>query len=76
MANIALLIVCFALGIVLRFSGRLPDNTPAALNGFVIHISLPALILFYVHGLQINTTLLYSILTPWVLFGAGFVVLA
>jgi malate permease and related proteins len=72
MDNIALLVLCFVLGIILRLSGRLPDNTPAALNGFVIHISLPALILVYVHGLRINTSLIYSVLTPWILFGIGF----
>ena len=39
------LVLCFGLGIVLKRSGRLPDNAHAALNGFIINISLPALIL-------------------------------
>lgn len=71
MANIALLAVCFALGIVLRQSGRLPENAPAALNGFIIHISLPAVILLYVHSLPIDASLMYPVAAPWILFGGG-----
>jgi len=41
MDNIAPLVLCSGLGIVLRRTGRLPENAHAALNGFIIHISLP-----------------------------------
>ena len=71
MANIAILVFCFGLGIVLRQSGRLPDNAPAALNGFIINISLPALILLYIHRLPINASLIYPIAAPWILFAFG-----
>jgi predicted permease len=71
MDNIALLILCFGLGIVLKRSGRLPDNAHTALNGFIINISLPALILLYVHRLRIDTSLVYPIVAPWMLFGIG-----
>ena len=54
MNNYLLLGACFLLGILLRRSGRLPDNAAAALNGFVVHISLPALTLTYVHGLKLD----------------------
>lgn len=43
MANIILLAVCLLAGIGLNKTGRFPEATPAALNGFIIHISLPAL---------------------------------
>ena len=55
MNNYLLLGACFLLGILLRWSGRLPDNAAAALNGFVVQISLPALTLTYVHGLHLQT---------------------
>jgi predicted permease len=74
MVNIALLVFCFVLGIVLRQSGRLPENTPAALNGFIIHISLPSVVVLYVHGLRIDASLIYSVLTPWILFAVGLLV--
>jgi predicted permease len=71
MDNIALLLLCFGLGIILKRSGRLPDNAHAALNGFIIHISLPALIVLYVHRLRIDSSLIYPVAAPWMLFGIG-----
>ncbi|HEY8008192.1 MAG TPA: AEC family transporter [Methylocella sp.] len=71
MNNYLLLAACFLLGILLRRSGRLPDNAAASLNGFVIHISLPALTLSYVHGLKLDTTLILPALMAWVMFGIG-----
>ena len=71
MSNIILLVACFALGIVLRLSGRLPDNTPSALNGFVVNVSLPALTLLTVHSLDPDPKLVLSALMAWVLFSIG-----
>jgi predicted permease len=71
MNNYLLLAACFLLGIILRCSGRLPDNAAAALNGFVVHISLPALTLTYVHGLQLQANLILPALMAWVMFGIG-----
>ena len=71
MSNYLLLGACFLLGIVLRCSGRLPDNAATALNGFVVHISLPALTLTYVHGLSLDATLILPALMAWVMFGIG-----
>lgn len=71
MNNVILLLACFVLGIVLRASGRLADSAPAALNGFVVNVSLPALTLVTVHGLQLQPQLALAALTPWLLFGLG-----
>jgi hypothetical protein len=71
MNNYLLLAACLVLGVILRRSGRLPDNAAAALNGFVIHISLPALTLTYVHSLEPRTNLILPALMPWIMFGIG-----
>lgn len=71
MDNYVLLGACFLLGILLRRSGRLPDNAAAALNGFVVHISLPALTLTYVHDLNLDASLILPALMAWVMFGIG-----
>jgi len=71
MSNFILLLACFLLGIVLRASKRLPDNAPAALNGFVVNISLPALTLTYVHALQPDARLVLVALMAWLLFAMG-----
>lgn len=71
MSNFVLLGACFLLGILLRWSGRLPDNAAATLNGFVVHISLPALTLTYVHSLELDVSLILPALMAWILFGIG-----
>ncbi|HEY6838872.1 MAG TPA: AEC family transporter [Geobacteraceae bacterium] len=71
MVNVILLIVCFAAGILLRRTGRFPESTPAALNGFIIHVSLPALALLHIHRLRLDPSLLYTAAMAWCLFGAG-----
>ena len=73
MDNFILLVACFVIGMLLRRSGRLPDNAHAALNGFVIHVSLPALTLLYVHDLKLDLSLLFPVAMAWVMFGVGFV---
>ena len=68
MTNIAMLIACLLGGIVLRKTRRMPDNAHAALNAFIIHVALPALILGQLHGLQLAPDLLLPVLMPWLLF--------
>jgi malate permease and related proteins len=71
MNNYVLLAACMLLGVLLHHSGRLPPNAAASLNGFVVHISLPALTLAYVHGLKLNTDLILPALMAWVMFALG-----
>lgn len=72
MSNIILLIVCFLAGMGLRRTGRFPESTPAALNGFIIHVSLPALALLHIHRLTLDVSLLFTAGMAWCLFGAGY----
>jgi len=70
-ANIILLIFCLLAGMILRWTGRFPEGTPAALNGFVIHISLPAAAILHIHTLQLDRSMAFTPLMAWLLFGAG-----
>lgn len=72
MHNVVLLALCILLGIALRWSGRIPDNTAPVLNGFIVNISLPAMILLHVRQLQPSIDLFYPVLMPWVMFAVGF----
>jgi predicted permease len=74
MANIVLLAICLLAGIVLRKTGRFPAATPAALNGFIIHISLPALTILHIHNLAIDSSLLLTAGMAWLLFGAAWLI--
>ncbi len=68
MGNVILLFLCLAIGVVLRATGRVPDNAHQAINGFIINISLPALTLLQIHGIHLRPDLLFPILMPWLMF--------
>ena len=74
MNNLILLVTCFVIGMLLRRSGRMPDQAPATLNSFIIHVSLPALTLLYVHELRLSGDVLLIGAMAWLQFGlaAGF----
>jgi hypothetical protein len=71
MNNLLLLILCFIAGMLLRRFRRMPDNAPATLNSFIIHVSLPALTLFYIHQLKLSGDMLLTGLMAWLVFGAS-----
>jgi predicted permease len=66
-----LLVVSLVAGIVLRAAGRLPENAPAALNGFIVHIALPAMTLYYLRKLAPSAELLAAAAMPWLMFALG-----
>jgi predicted permease len=74
MSNLILLLACFLLGMALRRAGKLPERAPAAFNSFIIHISLPALTLLYVHDLRWETAYGLAAAMAWLHFAlaAGF----
>mgnify|MGYP006269923929 FL=1 len=69
MDNLILLAVSFTAGLLMRRSGRMPENAPSVLNAFIIHVSLPAMVLNYLHGLQFRPEMLLPASMPWVAFG-------
>jgi malate permease and related proteins len=74
MNNLILLIFCFIAGMLLHRSRRMPENTPAVFNGFIIHVSLPALTLLHVHDLKLTSEVALLAAMGWLCFGlsAGF----
>ncbi len=71
MHNLVLLAVCFLAGVILRRSGKLPENAPKTLNGYIIHVALPAVVLLSVRELRLSPDLLFMAAMPWLLFGLG-----
>jgi len=69
MNNLLLLILCFIVGMVLHRFKRMPENAPATLNSFIIHVSLPALTLLYIHDVQFSSTVFLTALMAWLVFG-------
>jgi predicted permease len=67
--NLILLILCFITGMLLRRLRRMPDNAPATLNSFIIHVSLPALTLLYIHELHLSGDVILIAAMAWLVFG-------
>ena len=78
MNNIIMLILCFVAGILLRRARLMPENAPATLNSFIIHISVPSLTLLYIHDLKLTGDIFLVMAMAWLCFGmaAGFFWLA
>jgi predicted permease len=71
MDNLALLAISLLLGIALRAGKRLPETAPAVLNAVIVHVSLPAMTLFYLRRLSPSVELLAAAAMPWLMFALG-----
>ncbi|MBF0422326.1 MAG: AEC family transporter [Magnetococcales bacterium] len=67
MGNLILIILLLVSGMLLRNLSVFPKETPQALNQYVIHVSLPALILLRIPHLQMTSDLLTPVIMPWVM---------
>ncbi|MFW6347562.1 MAG: AEC family transporter [Cyclonatronaceae bacterium] len=75
MANITLLFVCLALGLLLRQFKDFPPETPKVLNQFLIYVSLPAIALIHIPRIQLTSELLFPVFTSWLVLGFALLLL-
>jgi predicted permease len=71
MSNFVMLVVCLVAGLLLRRSGRLADNAHTVINTIILHVSLPAVTLRYLHDFRFDGHALWPVLMPWALFLIG-----
>lgn len=64
----------FIVGIALRKTNKVKDGDNKIINTLLINVFLPAMILFYMHSVSLNQSIILSSAMPWVLtiLGAGF----
>jgi len=67
MQNLLLLVICFAAGVSLRRAGHIPERGHAALNAFILHLSLPALILLHLHLVPLTPAVVGAATISWAL---------
>lgn len=65
MPQVALILLCLAIGVALRASGRMPDNATKVLGAWVINVALPAAALRSLHHLHIRDDWWLAAATPW-----------
>lgn len=66
MQQIVMIVLCLVIGVVLRWSGKLPDNAAKVLSGWVINVALPAAALESMHGLETRPDWWFAAATPWI----------
>ncbi len=76
MDSIILIFICLLAGVALQRVKAFPANAYVALNQFVIHISLPALALYYIPKIEVSANLLYPLGVAWLGFGLSFLFFA
>lgn len=69
--NMLLLLACLLAGLALQRTRRVPDDAHVAINAVIIHVSLPALTLHYLHGFSFESRHLLAVAMPWLLFTIG-----
>jgi predicted permease len=72
MENFIILLLSFALGFLCKKSKRLPENMSTALNAYIIHVSLPALILIHLPKIHLSWEILLPVSMSWIVFGLGY----
>lgn len=77
MSNFILIFLCLALGVLLKRTRRFPSETAQVLNAFVIHVSLPAVILVQIPSLirsaELNSDMLIPISMAWICFALSWI---
>ena len=75
MQEIALILICMGIGVLLRLSGRFPDTAPKAFGGWVINVALPAAAIHSVYNLTLRPDWWLAAATPWICVGLAVAVL-
>lgn len=68
MSSLLLLVVCLAVGIALQGVPTVPYNAALALNQFIIHVSLPAVGLYFMPDIVLSRALLFPVGVAWIGF--------
>lgn len=72
----ALILVMLGLGMLFARLRALPESAPETLNKVVLYVCLPAAVLTYVPRLQLDSSLLGLMATPWLLMLATWVLVS
>lgn len=67
MSNIALVVICLVIGLLFQRSKRLPENSSASLNLYVIYVALPALVLLEIPKLSFSHQAVITVVAAWLI---------
>lgn len=58
----------FLIGVILKKTGRIAESFSQSLIAFIVNVSLPALTLKVIHDLSLNSSLLFPMVMPLIVF--------
>ena len=67
MNNLAVIVICLAIGLVLQRQRRWPEGAAATLNLYVVYVALPALVLAEIPRLTLDRHALLPVVFAWVI---------
>lgn len=65
MSNLLVIVICLGAGLLLQRFRKMPENSSAVLNQYVINIALPALILAELPKITLDTGVAIPVLASW-----------
>lgn len=68
MSDLLLIPICILTGIFLSRIKAFPENSYKVINSLIIYICLPALTLYYIPQIEINTGLIFPAVVIWIIF--------
>ncbi len=71
MSNLLVILICLTIGLLLQKNRQLSDSFAHSLNTYVIYVALPALILFEIPHLTLDSRALLPIAFAWVMMFAS-----
>jgi malate permease and related proteins len=75
MSNLLVILICLTIGLLLQKNRRLPDSFAFSLNAYVIYVALPALILFEIPKLTLDSRALLPVAFAWLMmFSSGLLI--
>jgi predicted permease len=71
MNNLAVIVICLAIGLVLQRLRRWPEGAAATLNLYVIYVALPALVLAEIPRLTLDRHALLPVVFAWLIMSVS-----
>jgi predicted permease len=65
MSNLLVILICLTIGLLLQKNRRLPDSFALSLNTYVIYVALPALVVYEIPHLTLDTHAFLPIVFAW-----------
>ena len=72
MANIFILFICLAFGMLMRYFRLVSDKSHLLLHQLLVYLFIPAITFLHIAETSFNSSFFLPIITPWIIFAVAF----